>query len=111
MVWKVNDTNFKRKWKRSLIFTQYRKVIEEELTYERFVKELELGLLEFSFLYNDIYIDIAYHYNGTKKVYELNLNYKDGRAIYQEYDSPQSLLTQGFVNGYLLKDIWSQLQN
>ena len=102
---------YEKKFKRSFIYYQVGKRFEEELTYERFVKELESGYMEFDFFYKNIDIYIAYHYVGSKQIYELNLVYNDGKTIFNEYDSPKELLKNGLIEGHSIKDLWEDLQN
>lgn len=105
---KKKSQNIERKWKRSLIYIQCGKKIEEELTYEKFVKTIDN---EYWFKYKDKTIDIAFHHEQDKKIYELNINGYEKDAMRYEFNSPEELLENGRVDGKTLKDIWEDLEN
>lgn len=99
---------FKRKWKRSLIYSVSGKKVETELTYDYFSLHLDH---EWWFRFRDHTIDIATHYDG-KKVYELNIDgYDEDCAVRFEFDSPQELLACAKIDGKTLKEIWEDLEN
>lgn len=105
---KNNNQSTERKWKRSLIYSSWRKRIEEELTYEKFVENIDN---EFSFRYKNITLDIAFHYEGKKKVYELNLNGYEENATHGYFNSADELLKNARIEGKSIKEIWNELEN
>lgn len=98
-----------RKWKKSLIYTQNFKVIEEELTWELFIKSLnEYG--EFCFYYQDITIDIAFHYEHQKKIFELNISKGENHnCLY--FDNVDDLVSYKAFDNKSLSEIWEELEN
>ena len=99
-----------RKFKRSLIFSQCGKTIEEQLTYEKFVDCLKRNF-EFFFTYNNKTIDVAYHFINDEKIYELNINGYESEALYFEFKSAEELLTNAKIEGKTLFEIWDELEN
>lgn len=91
------------------IFTYFikGKRVEEELTYEKFVKLFSSGLFEFGFKYNEVRFDLAYHFE-KKQIFELNISDCNGDS-FQYFDSPESLLKNGLINGKTIKSIWHEL--
>ena len=99
-----------RKWKRSLIYTQCFKTIEKELTWDLFIKSLNENM-EFCFYYQTKTIDIAFHYENGKKVYELNVSDGDNHN-YLCFNSVEALISyKAFDNNKSLFDIWEELEN
>lgn len=84
-----------------------KKPIFEELTYEKFVENIDN---ELSFIYKNINIDIAFHYEGKKKVYELNLNDYE-KTTHQYFNSADELLMNARIEGKSIKEIWNELEN
>lgn len=100
----------KRKWKKSEIYVQCGKVVEKELTYERFLEGIN-GIMEYFFNYKDMTIDIAFHYEQNRKIYELNINgYTDNAERYQ-FNSCEELLECRVIEGKTLSEIWPDLEN
>lgn len=96
-----------RKYKRSLIYTQCGKIIEEELTYEKFLSTIDY---EHCFVYKDKTIDIAFHYEGSKQIWELNIN-SDTYKEYLTFNSPQELIENARIDGKSIREIWDELEN
>lgn len=94
---------------KTLKYTKYFKVHEEELTWELFIKYLNENM-EFCFYFNNITIDIAFHYEGKKKVYELNIS--SGEKITNlVFNSVDELTSFKAFNNKTLYDIWDELEN
>lgn len=98
-----------RKWKRSLIYTQQFKTYEKELTWDLFIKTLNEAM-EYQFLYKDLSIDIAFHFEGPKKVYELNIN-GDNKSQFLYFDTVDELVNYKAFEEKSLFDIWDELKN
>ena len=98
-----------RKFKRSLIFTQCGKTIEEELTYKKFADCLKKDF-EFFFSYRNKTIDIAYHFESGEKIYEFNINGYEGDAHYAQFKSVEELLSNAKIEGKTLLEIWEELE-
>ena len=99
-----------RKWKRSLIYTQQFKSYEKELTWDLFIKSLNEAM-EYQFLYRDLSIDIAFHFEGAKKVYELNINGSDDYSCYLYFDTVDELVNCKAFDDKSLFDIWEEIEN
>lgn len=98
-----------RQWNRSLIYTHRFKVIEKELTWDLFIKCLN-ECFEFCFYYQNLTIDIAFHYENQKKIYELNIS--DGKEQkYLCFNSIDELVSYKEFNNKSLFDIWEELEN
>lgn len=100
-----------RKWNKSLIYCQCGKRKEKELTYELFKKNVLEGNYEDSFRFKDFTFDIAFHFNGKMKIYELNINGYDEDATHYFYNSAEELLENGRIDGKTIKEIWNDLEN
>ncbi len=87
---------------------QLKKPILQELTYDFFAKNVGW---EWFFRYGDKTIDIAWHKDGNKAVYELNINGYDKDAICYEFETAEELLEKGRIDGKSLKEIWEELEN
>ena len=102
----------KRKYSKSIIYFQHGKQVEEELTYQKFVNELSLHLLEFTFKYKEIYLDIAYHVDNKNLIYELNMyNVNNDCNTYLHFTNPAELLNACVIEGKTIKEIWDYLEN
>lgn len=97
----------KRKYKRSLIYTQGGKTIEEELTYEKFLSTISY---EYCFTYKNKTIDIAFHYEYSKQVWELNINC-DGKTESYLFYSSEELINKAKIDGKSIREIWDELEN
>lgn len=82
--------------------------IYKELTYDFFAENLDW---EWNFNYNGYTIDIAWHKEKEKAVYELNINGYKENALRYSFDTPEELLEKGCVDGKTLKEIWNDLEN
>lgn len=100
-----------RKYKRSIIYTKLFKTYEEELTYERFVKELYSRNYECEFRYKNLYIDVAYHLCNKNIVYELNISDASSTILLLEFNSIEELLNTRAVEGKTIKELWEFLEN
>lgn len=98
-----------RQWKRSLIYTQQFKIIEKELTWELFIESLN-EYFEFCFYYQNLNIDIAFHYENQKKIYELNISDGNNHKCLC-FDSIDELVSYKEFNNKSLFDIWEELEN
>ena len=99
----------KQKKKKILKYTKCLKVYEKELTWELFTKYLNDNM-EFCFYFNDITIDIAFHYENKIKVYELNIS--SGEEITNlVFNSVDELTSFKAFNNKTLYDIWDELEN
>lgn len=106
----VKQKVMERKYKRSIIYTQRGIRREEELTFERFIEGL-YGCGEYFFYYRDKVIDIAFHFEAGKKIYELNINgYTDDAERY-EFDTVDELINFKAFDNKSLTDIWEELEN
>ncbi len=97
------------KKKKTLKYTKCFKVYEKELTWDLFIKCLNDNM-EFCFYLNNITIDIAFHYEGKKKVYELNISSED-KTTNLVFDSVDELTSFKAFNNKTLYDIWDELEN
>ena len=99
----------KQKKKKTLKYTKCFKVYEKELTWELFTKYLNDNM-EFCFYFNNITIDIAFHYENKIKVYELNIS--SGEKITNlVFNSVDELTSFKAFNNKTLYDIWDELEN
>ena len=106
----MKNKPFDRRWKRSIVYTQLGKIVEEELTYDKFVSGLKQNW-EYYFNYNNATIDIAFHYEDGKKIYELNINgYWDNAERYY-FSSVDKLVDSKVIDGKSLSEIWEELEN
>lgn len=99
----------KCKKKKTLKYVKCFKVHEEELTWDLFIKYLNENM-EFCFYFNNVTIDIAFHYQNKTKVYELNISSGEKRTnlIFNSVDELISF--KAFYNKSLC-DIWDELEN
>lgn len=105
---KINPIH--RKWKKSLIFYQRGKIIEAELTFDKFIKGLQ-SESEYFFVYDGTTIDIAFHYEQHKKIFELNINgYCDNAERYC-FATIDELIHSKLIDGKSLIEIWDKLAN
>ena len=95
--------------KKTLKYTKCFKVHEEELTWELFIKYLNENM-EFCFNFNNMTIDIAFHYECKKKVYELNISSED-KTNNLVFDSVDELIYFKAFNNKTLHEIWDELEN
>ena len=98
----------KQKKKKTLKYTKCFKVYEKELTWDLFIKYLNDNM-EFCFYLNDITIDIAFHYKGKTKVYELNISSGENRTNLI-FNSVDELISFKAFNNKSLYDIWDELE-
>lgn len=98
-----------RKFKRSLIFSQCGKTIEEELTYEKFVDCLKRNF-EFFFTYKKNTIDISHHCENGIKIYEFNINGYESDAQCSIFESVEALLKNARIEEKTLSEIWEELE-
>lgn len=97
------------KKQKKLKYTKLFKVYEEELTWDLFIKFLNENM-EFCFYFNNITIDIAFHYKNKIKVYELNIS--SGETITNLlFNSVDELVSFKAFNNNSLYDIWDELEN
>lgn len=98
-----------RKFKRSLIYSQRGKTIEEELTYDKFSDCLKKNF-EFFFIYKNNTIDISYHFESGIKIYEFNVNGNEKFPQYSEFKSVEDLLKNAKIEEKTLSEIWEELE-
>ena len=99
----------KQNKKKTLKYTKLFKVYEKELTWDLFIKYLNDNM-EFCFYYNNITINIAFHYESEIKVYELNIS--TGENITSlKFNSVDELTSFKAFNNKSLCDIWDELEN
>ena len=96
------------RFKKTLRYTQCFKVIEEELTWDKFIKLLNEHM-EFWFYYEKETIDIAFHFENEKKIYELNINGENPR--YYTFDTVNELVYFKAFDNKSLYEIWDELEN
>lgn len=84
-----------------------KKPIFEELTYEFFAEHLDW---EWFFTYKDKSINIAWHKDGDKVIYELNIKNYDKNVMCYEFDTPKDLLENGKIDDKTIKEIWIDLK-
>ena len=99
----------KQNKKKTLKYTNRFKVYEKELTWDLFIKYLNDNM-EFCFYYNNITIDIAFHYKNKTKVYELNISSGENRTNLI-FNSVDELISFKAFNNKSLCDIWDELEN
>lgn len=95
--------------KKTLKYTQCLKTYEIELTWDLFIKGLN-ECMEYFFYYKELVIDIAFHYEGAKKVYELNITNGENCTHFQ-FDSVNDLIFYKAFDNKSLYDIWEELEN
>lgn len=66
--------------------------------------------MEFCFYFNNITIDIAFHYENKIKVYELNI-FSGEKITNLVFNSVDELTSFKAFNNKTLYDIWDELEN
>lgn len=98
-----------KQWKRSLRYFRKRQMVEEELTFERFIYELQCGM-EFFFTYRTHTIDIAFHYEDSKIIYEININGYANNACYHSFTSVDELVSYPIIDNKNIQELWNDLE-
>jgi len=99
----------RQKWKRSFQYTQFGRTFEEELTFERFISGLKNGM-EYFFTYNDHTIDVAFHLERSKVVYEVNVDGYGSEDQHYEFFSVEKLVDCTILEGKSLRELWLDLE-
>lgn len=97
------------KGKKTLRYTQCFKVIEKELTWDLFIKGLNEHM-EYFFYYNDLVIDIAFHFEDGRKKYELNIQNGEDHTHFV-FDTVDELIHYQVFNNKSIFEIWDDLEN
>ena len=66
--------------------------------------------MEFWFYYGEALIDIAFHYESQKKIYELNISNGEKAKCYT-FDTIEELVYSKVFDDKSLYDIWDDLEN
>lgn len=99
-----------RKWRKSLIFYQQGTIIEEELTFDKFINGLQ-SESEYFFVYDGTSIDIAFHYEKHKKIFELNINGYCDNAERYSFATIDELIHSKLIDGKSIIEVWDKLTN
>lgn len=89
--------------------TNYIRNFEEEPTFEKFVSGLKNGL-EYFFTYKDHTIDVAFHLEGSKVVYEVNIDGYGNEDQHYEFFSIEDLVDCIILEGKSLRELWLDLE-
>ncbi len=84
---------------------QDKKPIYKELTYDFFVEYLGW---EWSFTYDKLQIDFAWHKDKQKTICEATIT-DNGKSVTQCFESPEDLIENVRIDGLSLYDIWDKL--
>ena len=99
----------KKKYKKSYVYTKGFKVYEVELTWDFFVKCLN-DFMECFFYYKNEIIDIAFHFENDKKIYELNIT-SETNPRHFTFDTVEELINFKTFDNKSICDIWDDLEN
>ena len=105
----MNVDENRKLWKRFFTYTKKGQVIEEELTFDKFINGLENGL-EYYFTYRDHCIDVAYHFDGSDKIYEVNLDGYGDHPRYYSFKSVNDLITFAILEEKTIQELWDDLE-
>lgn len=78
-------------------------------TFDRFVEGL-YGNSEYFFTYGGHTIDIAFHFENTAKVYEVNIDGYDSDARHLRFSSVPALLEAKILDGKTIQELWADLE-
>ena len=98
-----------KKYKKTRKYMRCFKMYEEELTWEMFITGLN-GPMEYFFYYKDELIDIAFHYEDDKKIYELNITSEENPRCFT-FDTVDELVNYKTFDDKSIVDIWEELEN
>ena len=97
------------KGKKTLRYTQCFKVIEKELTWDLFINGLNEHM-EYFFYYNNLVIDISFHYEDERKIHELNIQDGENHKHFV-FDTVDELIHYQAFNNKSIFEIWDDLEN
>ena len=106
---KMSVDENKKPWKRSFSYSNKGQSFEEELTFDKFLSGIQNGL-EYFFTYFDHSIDIAYHFNGLERVYEVNLDGYTDNPVYFTFHSADELVHHAILEGKTIQELWDELE-
>lgn len=78
-------------------------------TFDRFVEGLN-GNSEYFFTCKGLTIDIAFHFEDTAKVYEVNIDGYDSDARHLRFSSIHALLEAKILDGKTIQELWEDLE-
>ncbi len=68
--------------------------------------------IEFSFKYDSVFIDYAYHFEKDKRIYEINIYNEATRHTKNFYFLDiNEMLSQKIINGNTIEELWEYLEN
>lgn len=80
-----------------------------KLVFDRFVEGL-CGNSEYFFTYGGHTIDIAFHFENTAKLYEVNIDGYDSDARHLRFSSVPALLEAKILDGKTIQELWADLE-
>lgn len=98
-----------KKWKKTFSYIKCLKNYEIELTWDLFIKGLNENL-EYCFYYENLVIDIAFHYEDERKIYEINISNGDLHTHFS-FNTVDELVYCKLINNKSIYDIWDELEN
>lgn len=97
------------KWKRSFQYSQVGQLIEEELTFDKFIVGLSNGM-EYFFTYKEHTIDVAFHFDKSQKIYEVNIDGYTNSPRYCYFHSIEELISCVILENKSLRELWPDLE-
>lgn len=82
--------------------------VDTNLAFDRFVEGL-CGNSEYFFTYGGHTIDIAFHFENTAKVYEVNIDGYGSDARHLCFSSVPALLEANILDGKTIQELWADL--
>lgn len=90
-------------------YTKCGKNYIDELTFDKFLSGLKNGE-EYFFTYEDHTIDVAFHFEGQEKIYEVNIDGYNGNTQYYQFTTVNELVAYEILEGKSLQDLWDNLE-
>ena len=79
-----------------------------KMAFDRFVEGL-CGNSEYFFTYGGHTIDIAFHFENTAKLYEVNIDGYGSDARHLCFSSVPALLAANILDGKTIQELWADL--
>lgn len=105
----MNMDKKRRKWKRSFQCSQLGQTIKEELTFDKFIAGLSNGM-EYFFTYKEHTIDVAFHFEDSQKIYEINVDGYSNSPMYYYFHSIEELISCDILENKNLHELWFDLE-
>ena len=90
-------------------YTKCGKIYIAELTVDKFLSGLKNGE-EYFFTYEDHTIDVAFHFEGQEKIYEVNIDGYNGNPQSYQFTTVDELVAYEILEGKSLQDLWDNLE-